>query len=59
MPAVDLQGAVAVFMGLRPRLFQIGYRMLGSVAEAVDLVQEVWLRWHRTDRSRVASPNGG
>ena len=30
----------------RPRLLQIAYRMLGSVAEAEDVVQDAWLRWH-------------
>jgi hypothetical protein len=34
------------FNGLRPRLQKIAYRMLGSVAEAEDIVQDVWLRWH-------------
>lgn len=34
------------FHALRPRLQRIGYRMLGSRAEAEELVQDVWLRWH-------------
>ena len=54
--AEDLREAAAVFMNLRPRLFGIAYRMLSSVTEAEDLVQEVWLRWQRADRSQVASP---
>ena len=29
----------------RPRLFGIAYRMLGSVADAEDILQEVWIRW--------------
>ncbi|MBT2409011.1 RNA polymerase sigma-70 factor [Streptomyces sp. ISL-12] len=52
----DLSEAVSVFVELRPRLFGIAYRMLGSAAEAEDVVQEVWLRWQRTDRSVVVSP---
>jgi RNA polymerase sigma-70 factor (ECF subfamily) len=52
----DLDDAVSIFTGLRPRLFGIAYRMLGSVSEAEDLVQEVWLRWQTTDRSVVNNP---
>ena len=33
------------FEELRPLLFSIAYRILGSVAEAEDAVQETWLRW--------------
>ena len=41
------------FDPLRPRLLRIAYRMLGSVAEAEDVVQEAYLRWHQTDRAAV------
>ncbi|MEV0638385.1 RNA polymerase sigma-70 factor [Streptomyces sp. NPDC050619] len=51
-----LDQAVAVFMALRPRLFGIAYRVLSSAVEAEDVVQEVWLRWQKTDRSAVVSP---
>ncbi|GAA3874588.1 hypothetical protein GCM10022207_45410 [Streptomyces lannensis] len=51
-----LSKAVSVFVQHRPRLFGIAYRVLGSVVEAEDVVQEVWLRWQRTDRSAVVSP---
>lgn len=37
------------FDRLRPRLQGIAYRMLGSVAEAEEVVQDAWLRWHETD----------
>jgi RNA polymerase sigma-70 factor (ECF subfamily) len=47
---------VAVFESVRPRLFGIAYRMLGSAAEAEDIVQDAWLRWQGTDRSAVADP---
>ncbi|MEU3341045.1 RNA polymerase sigma-70 factor [Streptomyces sp. NPDC006668] len=36
------------FEELRPLLFAIAYRILGSVSEAEDAVQETWLRWERT-----------
>ncbi|MFG2557122.1 sigma-70 family RNA polymerase sigma factor [Streptomyces sp. NPDC048581] len=52
----DLDAAVSVFVQHRRRLFGIAYRMLGSVVEAEDVVQEVWLRWQLTDRSVVANP---
>ncbi|MFJ3671162.1 sigma-70 family RNA polymerase sigma factor [Streptomyces sp. NPDC090106] len=52
----DLKEAVSVFVTLRPRLFGIAYRVLGSAVEAEDVVQEVWLRWQHTDRSVVVSP---
>ena len=44
---------LAAFMSVRPRLFGIAYRMLGSAAEAEDVVQDVWVRWQTTDRSVV------
>ena len=44
---------LAAFLSVRPRLFGIAYRMLGSAAEAEDVVQDVWLRWQTTDRSLV------
>src|SRR3982751_6567980 len=47
---------LSVFAGVRPRLFGIAYRMLGSAAEAEDIVQDVWLRWQSTNRSEVHDP---
>jgi RNA polymerase sigma-70 factor (ECF subfamily) len=41
------------FMRARRRLFGVAYRILGSAAEAEDLVQDVWLRWQRTDHTQV------
>lgn len=43
----------ASFQSVRPRLFGIAYRVLGSVADADDVVQEAWIRWQGTDRSQV------
>ncbi len=44
------------FDQLRPRLTRIAYRMLGSWAEAEDVVQDAWIRWQRADRSAVREP---
>ena len=41
---------------LRRTAFGVAYRMLGSVAEAEDVVQDVWLRWQAYDRATVANP---
>ena len=54
--APDVDEAAATFAQLRPRLFGIAYRMLGSVADAEDVVQDVWIRWQEYDRSAVRDP---
>ncbi|TKD10440.1 RNA polymerase sigma factor SigJ [Polyangium fumosum] len=46
------------FVALRPRLLGIAYRMLGSRAEAEDVVQDTWVRWQTTDRAAVQDPTG-
>jgi RNA polymerase sigma-70 factor (ECF subfamily) len=47
---------LSAFAAVRPRLFGIAYRMLGSAAEAEDIVQDVWLRWQATNRRVVENP---
>jgi RNA polymerase sigma-70 factor, ECF subfamily len=44
------------FQPLRPGLIRLAYRMLGSIAEAEDVVQEAYIRWHQTDRSDIREP---
>jgi RNA polymerase sigma-70 factor, ECF subfamily len=44
---------VASFQIVRPRLFGIAYRVLGTASEADDVVQETWIRWQGTDRAKV------
>lgn len=56
MAGADGQEAAASFDPLRPRLTRIAYRMLGSVADAEDVVQEAFLRWLDTDRGAVREP---
>ncbi len=43
------------FAALRPRLFSIAYRMLGTRADAEDVLQDAWLRWHRADHTALQS----
>lgn len=50
--------AAASFAPLRPRLLRVAYRMLGSISEAEDVVQDAYLRWHRSDRRDVRDPAG-
>src|SRR6266853_1770320 len=47
---------LSAFAPVRPRLFGIAYRMLGSAAEAEYIVQDVWLRWQSTNRTAVENP---
>jgi len=47
---------LSAFFPMRARLFGIAFRMLGSPAEAEDIVQDVWLRWQSTDRNKVENP---
>ncbi|MBG9388449.1 RNA polymerase sigma-70 factor [Caenimonas aquaedulcis] len=44
------------FAALRPRLFGIAYRMLGTRADAEDVLQDAWLRWSRADAGELKSP---
>jgi RNA polymerase sigma-70 factor (ECF subfamily) len=45
-----------MFDALRPKLMRVAYRMLGSVADAEDVVQDAWLRWADSDRDAVRVP---
>lgn len=50
------EAAAAVFDPLRPVLSRIAYRMLGSIADAEDVVQEAFVRWLAVDRDAVREP---
>ncbi|MGH7447387.1 MAG: sigma factor [Longimicrobiales bacterium] len=46
----------AIFAAVRPLLFSIAYRMLGSVMDAEDLVQDAYVRWREAPAADVRSP---
>ena len=50
------EDAAAVFDPLRQRLVRVAYRMLGSVADAEDVLQDAFLRWLAVDRAAVRAP---
>ena len=56
MASASSQDAAAVFDPLRPVLVRAAYRMLGSVADAEDVVQDAFLRWLDVDRTAVREP---
>jgi RNA polymerase sigma-70 factor (ECF subfamily) len=51
-----MDSATETFRRLRPRLQSIAYRMLGSAADAEEVVQEVWLRWNEVAHATLDSP---
>jgi RNA polymerase sigma-70 factor (ECF subfamily) len=51
-----MSNPAANFEPYRRRLLGLAYRMLGSMADAEDAVQETYLRWHAADRDRVSDP---
>jgi RNA polymerase sigma-70 factor (ECF subfamily) len=56
MAGVSHEDAAASFDPLRPNLMRVAYRMLGSVADAEDVLQEAFIRWMGADRSEVREP---
>jgi RNA polymerase sigma-70 factor (TIGR02957 family) len=55
-PGADRPDAASVFDEHRGLLTSVAYRVLGSVTDAEDAVQEAWLRWSGVDHSEVRDP---
>lgn len=56
MATAHADDAAAGFSPLRPALMRVAYRMLGSVSDAEDAVQEAFVRWMKTNRNDVREP---
>jgi RNA polymerase sigma-70 factor, ECF subfamily len=56
MADVGSADAAEAFDPLRPQLMRVAYRMLGSVADAEDVLQEAFIRWMGAERSAVREP---
>ncbi|MGW7681691.1 sigma factor-like helix-turn-helix DNA-binding protein [Kribbella sp. NPDC054772] len=52
----DLEEAVAIFLTLRSLLVAVAHRILGDANESEDVVQEIWIRWQRLDRTTIVDP---
>ena len=53
VPAADSEDPFVTHRGL---LFTVAYEILGSAADAEDVLQESWLRWDEVDRDRIQDP---
>ena len=53
---LEQDDGLSIFASVRTRLLGIAYRMLGSVAEAEDVVQDIWMRWQSMNRGTVENP---
>lgn len=52
----EAETKVDIFDQYRTRLFGIAYRMLGTRADAEDVLQEAYIRWHKTDEAEIETP---
>lgn len=56
-PTLEPRTPLELFERERRRLFAIAYRMLGSVADAEDVLQDAWRRWSAVDHATVTNPS--
>ena len=52
----DIPIRLATFDEYRSLLFSVAYRMLGSVADAEDMLQETFIRWQQAPEQEIRSP---
>jgi len=57
-PRPTMKEAADIFESHRSRLFGVAYRMLGTRADAEDVLQDAYLRWHETTKNDIQSPIG-
>jgi len=50
------EAAGLIFDAQRPALLRVAYRMLGSMADAEDIVQDAFLRWRGVDHAQIQVP---
>lgn len=56
MDSTAEQSKLELFECRRPRLFALAYRMLGTLDDAKEIVQETYIRWHQADTTAIESP---
>ena len=56
LPDLEVQVRLATFDQYRGLLFSVAYRMLGSVADAEDMLQETFIRWQQAHEKEIRSP---
>src|ERR1700677_3962317 len=55
-PGAEAPVRLATFDQYRSLLFSVAYRMLGSVADAEDMLQETFMRWQQAPEQEIRSP---
>jgi RNA polymerase sigma-70 factor (TIGR02957 family) len=55
---MQMNEATSIFSNLRPKLQGLAYRMLGSVSDSEDIVQETWISWNNADHASISNSEG-
>ncbi|WP_231850771.1 sigma factor [Pseudomonas saudiphocaensis] len=54
-----MQNRTDIYQALRPKLFGLAYRLLGSRADTEDLLQDVWFNWIAADATTIRDTEAG